>query len=121
MQVLVWAQWTVALGMTVFRGSSQWVLQRHLYLDDHLVFAGLLTLTALSAVITRMLPQFFLAAEYMKAAVVDPLTPLPLPPEEFVGRTVVSLKLMFTQMLLFWTTLWAGKLFMFLCPFWAPC
>ena len=39
----------------------------------------------------------------------DPSTPLPLPQDEFVERTSTSLKLMFSQMLLFWTTLWAGE------------
>jgi hypothetical protein len=35
---------------------------------------------------------------------------LPLPPDEFIERTRTSLKFMFSQMLLFWTTLWAGEL-----------
>ncbi|KAJ4362768.1 hypothetical protein N0V95_001259 [Ascochyta clinopodiicola] len=39
----------------------------------------------------------------------DPSTPMPLPPDEFIARTQTSLKLMFSQMLLFWTTLWAAK------------
>ncbi|UPX10669.1 uncharacterized protein EKO05_0001312 [Ascochyta rabiei] len=39
----------------------------------------------------------------------DPTTPMPLPADEFIGRTQTSLKLMFSQMLLFWTTLWAAK------------
>jgi hypothetical protein len=69
----------------------------------------MVTLTALSAVITRLLPQFYLAGEYTKAAMLDPLTPLPLPQDEFMARTSTSLKLMFSQMLLFWTTLWAGQ------------
>ncbi|KAK1598199.1 uncharacterized protein LY79DRAFT_586820 [Colletotrichum navitas] len=82
--------------MTVFRGSFQWILQRRLYADDYLIIAGLATLTALSVVITAMLPQFYLAGE-----------PLPLPLDEFVARSTAALKLMFSQMLLFWTTLWA--------------
>jgi hypothetical protein len=67
------------------------------------------SLTGLSAVITCLLPQFHLADEYSRAVLKDPLTPLPLPPGEFVERTRTSLKFMFCQMLLFWTTLWAGK------------
>lgn len=97
--------------MTIFRGTSQWMLQRRLHADDYFIFAGLATLTALSAVITSMLPQFYLSGEYTKAAAKDPLTPLPLPVDEFMGRTVASLKMMFSQMLLFWTTLWAGANF----------
>lgn len=107
--------WTAALGMTVFRGSCQWIMQRRLFADDYFVFAGLVSLTALSAVITRLLPQFYLVGEYSKAAAVDPSTPLPLPLEEFTARTVHSLKLMFSQMLLFWTTLWAGMSFTYSC------
>ncbi|EFQ30669.1 uncharacterized protein GLRG_05813 [Colletotrichum graminicola M1.001] len=108
-KALVWVLWAAALGMTVFRGSFQWILQRRLYADDYLIIAGLATLTALSVVITAMLPQFYLAGEYTKVAAKDPLAPLPLPPDEFVARTIAALKLMFSQMLLFWTTLWAAK------------
>lgn len=107
--MLIWVLWTVAFLTTAFRGTFQWILQRRLYVEDYLVFFGLLSLTALTAVITRMLPHFYLAGEYTKAAAVNPLTPLPLPVEEFTARTITSLKLMFSQMLLFWTTLWAGK------------
>ncbi|KAL0944551.1 uncharacterized protein CTRU02_202438 [Colletotrichum truncatum] len=107
--VLIWVLWAAAFGLTIFRGSFQWILQRRLYADDYFIFAGLVSLTALSAVITSLLPQFYLAGEYTKAAAKDPLTPLPLPIEEFTARTVTSLKLMFSQMLLFWTTLWAAK------------
>ncbi|GJC79012.1 hypothetical protein ColLi_01850 [Colletotrichum liriopes] len=110
MMTLIWVLWAAALGMTIFRGSFQWILQRRLYADDYFIIAGLVTLTALSAVITAMLPQFYLAGEYTKAAAKDPLASLPLSPEEFTARTIASLKLMFSQMLLFWTTLWAGWL-----------
>ncbi|GKT78221.1 CFEM domain-containing protein [Colletotrichum tofieldiae] len=110
MMTLIWVLWAAALGMTIFRGSFQWILQRRLYADDYFIIAGLATLTALSAVITAMLPQFYLAGEYTKAAAEDPLASLPLSPEEFTARTIASLKLMFSQMLLFWTTLWAGWL-----------
>ncbi|KAH0422091.1 hypothetical protein CcaCcLH18_13000 [Colletotrichum camelliae] len=109
MMILIWVSWFVAFGMTIFRGTSQWMLQRRLHADDYFIFAGLATLTALSAVITSMLPQFYLSGEYTKAAAKDPLTPLPLPVDEFMARSVASLKMMFSQMLLFWTTLWAAK------------
>ncbi|KAH6676978.1 hypothetical protein F5X68DRAFT_157439 [Plectosphaerella plurivora] len=107
--VLIWVLWTVAFLTTAFRGTFQWILQRRLFIEDYMVFFGLISLTALTAVITRLLPHFYLAGEYTKAAAVNPLTPLPLPVEEFTARTVTSLKLMFSQMLLFWTTLWAAK------------
>ncbi|OLN81262.1 hypothetical protein CCHL11_07352 [Colletotrichum chlorophyti] len=109
MMVLVWALWAVSLGMTIFRGTFQWILQRRLFADDYFIVAGLVTLTALSAVITSMLPQFYLTGEYTKAAAKDPLAPLPLPVDEFTSSTIAALKLMFSQMLLFWTTLWAAK------------
>ena len=92
----------------MLRATLQWSRRGCLHDDDYFVFAGLLFLTALAAVITRLLPQFYLAANYVVAAAKDPTTPLPLPPDEFSGRTITSLKLMFCQMLLFWTTLWAG-------------
>jgi hypothetical protein len=101
--------WSVALLLTVLRGVFKWHSQRRFFGDDHFVFFGLLSLTALSAVITCLLPQFYLVGHYQNAALDNPLTPLPLPPDEFIERTRTSLKLMFSQMLLFWTTLWAGK------------
>ncbi|KAF2736873.1 hypothetical protein EJ04DRAFT_144237 [Polyplosphaeria fusca] len=107
--VLVWVLWGTCLVMTVFRGSLQWYTQHRLHADDHFVFLGLISLTGLSVVITRLLPQFYLSGDYVKAAVKDPLTPLPLPPDEMAERTRTSLKLMFCQMLLFWTTLWSAK------------
>lgn len=94
--------------MTAFRVIFQWRLQRRLHGDDYFILAGLVSLTALTAVITRILPQWFLIAEYSKALVANPKTPSPLPADEMTARNVMSLKLMFSQMLLFWTTLWAG-------------
>ncbi|KAI4667611.1 uncharacterized protein J4E88_010275 [Alternaria novae-zelandiae] len=106
---LTWTLWGVSFLCTTLRGFLRWKSQHRLFADDYFVFFGLLSLTALSAVITCLLPQFFLAQEYSKAAILDPLTPLPLPPDEFIERTRTSLKFMFSQMLLFWTTLWAAK------------
>jgi len=99
----------VSFVLTALRGFLRWKSQRRLFADDYFVFFGLLSLTALSAVITCLLPQFFLAQEYMTAAIADSLTSMPLPADEFVERTRTSLKFMFSQMLLFWTTLWAGE------------
>ena len=109
-QTLIWCLWGGSFVFTALRGFLRWKSQHRLFADDHFVFFGLLSLTALSVVITRLLPQFFLAQEYSKAAIADPNTPMPLPPDEFVERTRTALKLMFSQMLLFWTTLWAGRL-----------
>jgi hypothetical protein len=108
-QALIWSLWGTSFILTASRGFLRWRSQRRIFADDYFVFFGLLSLTALSAVITCLLPQFFLAQAYMKELIVDPLTPMPLPPDEFVERTRTSLKFMFSQMLLFWTTLWAGK------------
>jgi hypothetical protein len=94
--------------MTAFRLIFQWRIQRRLHGDDYFVIAGVVSLTALTVVITKILPQWFLVADYTKAVLADPTTPLPLLPDEMTARTVMSLKLMFSQMLLFWTTLWAG-------------
>ncbi|KAI4912435.1 hypothetical protein J4E90_005839 [Alternaria incomplexa] len=106
---LIWTPWGVSFLRTILRGFLRWKSQHRLFADDYFVFFGLFSLTALSAVITCLLLQFFLAQEYSKAAILDPLTPLLLPPDEFIERTRTSLKFMFSQMLLFWTTLWAAK------------
>jgi hypothetical protein len=126
-QVLVWVLWATAFTMTAFRGGMQWYLQRKFYADDYLVLFGMASLTALSAAISKLLPQFYLSGDYVRAAALNPLTPLPLPQDEFLTRTITSLKFMFryasldtgtsrtslmnldSQMLLFWTTLWAGR------------
>jgi hypothetical protein len=94
--------------LTVLRAVLRWRSRHEFFGDDYFVFFGLLSLTGLSAVITCLLPQFYLAGNYQKAFM-DPRTPLPLPLDEFIVRTRTALKLMFTQMLLFWTTLWAGR------------
>ncbi|KAH6861191.1 hypothetical protein BKA58DRAFT_48332 [Alternaria rosae] len=109
LMTLIWTLWGVSFLCTTLRGILRWKSQRRLFADDYFVFFGLFSLTALSMVITCLLPQFFLAQEYSKAAMLDPLTPLPLPLDEFIERTRTSLKFMFSQMLLFWTTLWAAK------------
>lgn len=109
-QTLIWTLWGVSFLCTTLRGFLRWKSQRQLFADDYFVFFGLFSLTALSVVITCLLPQFFLAQEYSKAVILDPTTLLPLPPDEFIERTRTSLKFMFSQMLLFWTTLWAGEL-----------
>ncbi|KAF1840641.1 uncharacterized protein K460DRAFT_320915, partial [Cucurbitaria berberidis CBS 394.84] len=107
--ILIWVLWGVSFTLTGLRGFLRWHSQRRLYADDHFVIFGFMSLTGLTAVITCVLPHFFLAGEYSKAVTKNPLTPLPLPQDEFVERTRTSLKLMFSQMLLFWTTLWAAK------------
>lgn len=73
----------------------QWYIQRKLYADDYFVIFGMVSLTALSAAITMLLPQFYLSGEYVQAAASNPLTPLPLPEDEFLARTITSLKFMF--------------------------
>ena len=110
LQVLIWTLWAISLLLTALRGLTRWHSQRQIFADDHFVFFGLLSLTGLTAVITRLLPQFYLSGTYTAAVMQDPTTPMPLPPDIFIQRTQTSLKLMFSQMLLFWTTLWAGML-----------
>ncbi|KAF2023709.1 hypothetical protein EK21DRAFT_105130 [Setomelanomma holmii] len=107
--ILIWVLWGASLILTVLRGFLRWHSQHRLYADDHFVSFGLLSLTGLTAVITCLLPQFYLAGAYTKAEMTYPLTLLPHPQDEFVKRTRTSLKLMFSQMLLFWTTLWSAK------------
>ncbi|KAF3053180.1 hypothetical protein E8E11_011459 [Didymella keratinophila] len=109
LMVLIWSVWAVALLLTLLRGLTRWHSQQQIFADDYLIFGGMISLTALTAVITRLLPQFYLAGSYTAAVMQDPTTPMPLPPGVFLERTQTSLKLMFSQMLLFWTTLWAAK------------
>lgn len=105
--------WALSLSLTVLRGVSRWHSQRQIFADDYFIFFGLVSLTVLTIVITLLLPQFYLAGTYAAAAMLDPTTPMPLPPDIFIERTRTSLKLMFSQMLLFWTTLWAGMLIIY--------
>ncbi|KAJ4404847.1 hypothetical protein N0V91_005582 [Didymella pomorum] len=109
LMILIWSMWAVALLLTLLRGLIRWHSQRQIFADDYLIFGGMLSLTALTAVVTRLLPQFYLAGSYTAAVMQDPTTLMPLPPDVFLARTQTSLKLMFSQMLLFWTTLWAAK------------
>lgn len=94
--------------MTAFRIIFQWHLYRRLYAGDYLVIAGLIALTALTAVNVKILPHGYLMAEYIRNLTDNPLTPLPLPVDELVDRTIISLKWAFSLMPLFWTTVWAG-------------
>ncbi|KZM18437.1 hypothetical protein ST47_g10396 [Ascochyta rabiei] len=109
LMLLIWTLWGISSILTALRVFTRWHSQRQVFADDHFVFFGFLTLTGLTVVITRVLPQFYLAGAYTAAMMQDPTTPMPLPADEFIGRTQTSLKLMFSQMLLFWTTLWAAK------------
>ncbi|OCK73288.1 hypothetical protein K432DRAFT_340507, partial [Lepidopterella palustris CBS 459.81] len=101
--------WGACLVVTVSRGGLRWHTNRRLFADDYCAFFGMLSLTGLSAVITRQLPQFYVDAEYLKTSAGNPFTPTPVPIEEYLARNETSLKLMFSQMLLFWTTLWSAK------------
>lgn len=94
--------------MTAFRIIFQWHLYRRLYAGDYLVIAGFIALTSLTAVNVKILPHGYLMAEYIKSLTDNPLTPLPLPADELVDRTIISLKWAFSLMPLFWTTVWAG-------------
>ncbi|RFU35034.1 hypothetical protein B7463_g1268, partial [Scytalidium lignicola] len=77
--------------------------------EDYCAILAQLFLTGLAAVITASAPIFMITRTYELAAVVDPSTPLPFPADVYTARTITALKLMFAQMLLFWSTLWAGK------------
>lgn len=110
-KALIWSLWSLSLLLTGMRGFTRWHSQHQIYTDDYFIFFGLFSLTGLTVVITLVLPQFYLAGAYAAAAMKDPMAPMPLPPDVFIERTRTSLKLMFSQMLLFWTTLWAGMLF----------
>jgi hypothetical protein len=109
-QTLIWSMWAMALLLTLLRGLTRWHSQRQIFADDCFIFGDILSLTALTAVITRLLPQFYLAGSYTAAVMQDPTTPMPLPPDVFLAKTQTSLKFMFSQTLLFWTTLWEGTL-----------
>lgn len=77
--------WAVALLLTLSRGLIRWHSQRQIFADDYFIFGGILSLTALTAVITCLLPQFYLAGSYTAALMQDPTTPLP--PDAFLART----------------------------------
>ncbi|KAG6324134.1 hypothetical protein E4U22_003673 [Claviceps purpurea] len=109
MMLLIWVLWAVASCMTAFRIIFQWHLYRRLYAGDYLVIAGFIALTSLTAVNVKILPHGYLMAEYIKSLTDNPLTPLPLPADELVDRTIISLKWAFSLMPLFWTTVWAAK------------
>ncbi|KAL6704806.1 hypothetical protein ACN47E_007610 [Coniothyrium glycines] len=109
LMTLIWALWGTSFALTVLRVYLRWNSQRRLYADDHFIFVGICSLTGLTAVIACLLPHFVLVGDYMKAVSANPETQLPLPPQEFDRRMRTSLKLMFAQMFLFWTTLWAAK------------
>ncbi|KAL1960605.1 hypothetical protein VTO42DRAFT_7184 [Malbranchea cinnamomea] len=106
---LIWALWGLGFITTICRGVLRFRVQGKYMLEDYFALTGFIFLTALTAVITVLTPIFFLARGYMIAAAKNPFTPPPLPIDAMMARQVKALKLMFAQMLLFWSTLWAGK------------
>ncbi|KAG0648038.1 hypothetical protein D0Z07_5941 [Hyphodiscus hymeniophilus] len=106
---IVWTLWSLALTTTIARVVIRLRIQRKFYAEDYFAVLAMVFLTTLSAVVTAAAPIFEMTQAYLIAAAVDPETPLPLPAAEFTAHTIRALKLMFAQMLLFWSTLWAGK------------
>ncbi|PGH08074.1 hypothetical protein AJ79_06074 [Helicocarpus griseus UAMH5409] len=106
---MIWALWGIGFITTLGRATIRFRVQGTYFAEDYLAFACFIFLTALTSVVTVVEPLFRVVREYLLAAQTNPLTPPPITPEQMVGNNVKALKLMFSQMLLFWTTLWAGK------------
>ncbi|TLS28822.1 hypothetical protein PpBr36_01411 [Pyricularia pennisetigena] len=107
--ILIWVLWTVALFATLFRGISQYVLQRRLHADDYWAIAGFLCLTAMAALATVIMRQLFVAIGFFQAADNNPFAALSLNLNEFIDNMTSSLKAMFASMIVFWTTIWTAK------------
>ncbi|KAG5926840.1 hypothetical protein E4U42_002918 [Claviceps africana] len=104
---LIWVLWSIALGMIAFRITFQWRLYRRLYAGDYFVMLGMVTFTALTAVVTITMPHGYFMANYFISLAQDPSTPPPLPLEQINERSVVALKYTFSLLPLFWTTVWS--------------
>ncbi|TLD26401.1 hypothetical protein PspLS_05141 [Pyricularia sp. CBS 133598] len=109
LMILIWVLWTIALFATLFRGISQYVLQRRLHADDYWAIGGFLCLTAMAALATTIMQRLFVAIGYFQAIDSDPFAALPLNFSEFIDNMTSSLKAMFASMIVFWTTLWTAK------------
>lgn len=107
-QILIWVLWTIALFATLFRGISQYVLQRRLHADDYWAMSGFLCLTAMAALATTIMQKLFVAIDYFQATENDPFAALPLNLNELIDNMTASLKAMFASMIIFWTTIWTG-------------
>lgn len=109
LMAVVWTLWSLGFSSTVGRIVLRWKIQGSFRAEDYLAIAAFVFLTALCAVVTGLAPIFEMTQQYLLEAASDPLTPLPLPYNQYIARTETALKLMFAQMLLFWSTLWGGK------------
>ncbi|KAG6017264.1 hypothetical protein E4U54_007895 [Claviceps lovelessii] len=107
MVCLLWGLWTIAAGMTAFRLTFQWRQHGRLFAGDYFVIAGLVTLTAMGGVITKILPHGYFMAQLFSDLSRDPFMPMPIPPEEIRNRNIENLKYTFSLLPLFWTTVWA--------------
>ncbi|KAH8808634.1 hypothetical protein F5884DRAFT_378380 [Xylogone sp. PMI_703] len=107
---IVWTLWVLGLLTTIARIALRLKIQGFRFrAEDYLAISAQAFLTGLAAVITCSAPVFMITRAYELAVVRDPSTPLPLPLDVYTARTITALKLMFAQMLLFWSALWAGK------------
>lgn len=120
----MWTLWSLGCATTAARVALRFKVQGEFRAEDYFAILAFVFLTGLAAVVTSEAPIFEMTRIYMLAAATDPLTPLPLPADEYVARTTTALKLMFAysigvpeifnsltvprQMLLFWSALWAG-------------
>ncbi|KAI6266385.1 hypothetical protein MCOR27_006292 [Pyricularia oryzae] len=109
LMILIWVLWTIALFATLFRGISQYVLQRRLHADDYWAMSGFLCLTAMAALATTIMQKLFVAIDYFQATENDPFAALPLNLNELIDNMTASLKAMFASMIIFWTTIWTAK------------
>jgi hypothetical protein len=94
-QAIVWTLWSLAFSTTIARVVLRWRIQGTFYGEDYLAFLSFLFFTGLTGVVVAVTPMFDMSRNYLIAASNDPLTPTPLPLEDFTAQTITALKLMF--------------------------
>jgi hypothetical protein len=97
----VWTLWSLGCATTVARIAIRFKLQGAFRAEDYFAILAFVFLTALAAVVTCEAPIFEMTQTYLLAAVKDPLTPLPLPEDEYIARTRAALKMMFAYSITF--------------------
>ncbi|KAF1814245.1 hypothetical protein P152DRAFT_386398, partial [Eremomyces bilateralis CBS 781.70] len=96
-QILIWIMWGASFTLTLARGITRWQRHKKFGADDYCAFIALLCLTGLTAVITRMMPQFYLAGEFLTKLLNNPADAAGVDMGQMMADTSTSLKLMFRQ------------------------
>ncbi|OAX83498.1 hypothetical protein ACJ72_02132 [Emergomyces africanus] len=106
---VAWALWGVGVVTTIGRAALRFQVQRIYLAEDYLAFICLIFLTAVTSLGTVLGPIFFDLMDYLHAAKIDPTNFSTYDYDNMTKEISTALKLLFCQMLLFWTTLWAAK------------